>query len=102
MPKGEKPIRFLASLMLDNFFGAVTIRFEAGRPTHVETETRRLWRYCDLPEGVPTSLGSTGGSSAQCGNMPPCTSRSDSQLRRRRSGHERGRPSGAQDTGHVV
>jgi hypothetical protein len=35
---------------LREFYGTVTIRFEAGKVTHVETETRRMWRYKDLPE----------------------------------------------------
>jgi len=51
MPRGEKLFRFLAGLMLDKFCGAVTIRFEAGKVTHVETETRRRWQYRDLPDG---------------------------------------------------
>ena len=29
------------------------IRFEAGKVTHVETETPRAWQYKDLPESVP-------------------------------------------------
>ncbi|MHC4479592.1 MAG: hypothetical protein ACYS1C_01270 [Planctomycetota bacterium] len=36
--------------MLDKFYGTVTIRFEAGKVTHVETQTRRTWQYADLPE----------------------------------------------------
>ncbi len=31
MPRGEKLFRFLAALMLDRFYGTVTIRFEAAR-----------------------------------------------------------------------
>ena len=50
MPRGEKLFRFLASLILREFYGTVTIRFEAGKVTHVETETRRVWQYKDLPE----------------------------------------------------
>ena len=49
MKKGEKLFRFLASLILREFYGTVTIRFESGKITHVETETRRMWRYRDLP-----------------------------------------------------
>ena len=52
MPRGEKLLKFLASLMLDNFYGVVIIRMEAGKVTHVETETRRMWRYKDLPEEI--------------------------------------------------
>ncbi len=50
MKKGEKLFRFLASLILREFYGTVTIRFEAGKVTHVEAETRRMWRYRDLPD----------------------------------------------------
>ena len=50
MPRGEKLFRFLASLFLHEFYGTVTIQFEAGKVTHVEAETRRMWRYKDLPE----------------------------------------------------
>ena len=50
MPRGRKPFRFLASLMLRDFCGTVTIRFQRGKVTHVETETRRTWRYKDLPD----------------------------------------------------
>jgi hypothetical protein len=51
MPRGEKLFKFLASLMMRGFYGNVTIRLEAGKVTHVETETRRTWQYKDLPEG---------------------------------------------------
>ena len=50
MPRREKLFRFLAGLMLQRFYGTVTIRFQAGKVTHVETETRRTWQYGDLPE----------------------------------------------------
>ncbi len=50
MPRSEKLFRFLARLMLDKFYGTVTIRFESGKVTHVETETRRSWQYKHLPE----------------------------------------------------
>ena len=52
MKKGEKLFKFLASLILREFYGTVTIRFEAGKVTHVATETRRTWRYCDLADDV--------------------------------------------------
>jgi len=55
MPTGEKLFRFLASLILREFYGMVTIRLERGKVTHVETETRRLWQYRDLPEGPVTT-----------------------------------------------
>ena len=49
MPRGEKLLKFLASLMLRDFYGTVIIRMEAGKVTHVATETRRTWQYQDLP-----------------------------------------------------
>ncbi len=49
-PRGEKLFRFLASLMVRRFYGTVTIRFELGKVTHVETEPSRLWQYQDLPD----------------------------------------------------
>lgn len=57
MSRGEKLFRFLASLMMRGFFGTVTIRFEAGKVTHVETETRRTWEYKDLPEEGASAPG---------------------------------------------
>ena len=50
MKAGEKLFHFLARLVLDKFYGSVTIRFEHGKVTHVETETRRAWQYKDLPD----------------------------------------------------
>ena len=50
MKTGEKLFRFLASLILREFYGTVIIRFEGGKVTHVETQTRRMWQYKDLPE----------------------------------------------------
>ena len=52
MPRGEKLLKFLASLMLQDFYGVVIIRMEAGKVTHVEIETRRTWQYRDLPVEV--------------------------------------------------
>ena len=49
MPTGEKLFRFLARLMLDRFHGTVTIRFQAGKVTHVTRESTRTWEYRDLP-----------------------------------------------------
>jgi len=49
MNTGEKLFHFLAKLILDRFYGSVTIRFEHGKVTHVETETRRVWEYKNLP-----------------------------------------------------
>ena len=58
MKTGEKLSQFLQGLALDRFFGTVTIKYEHGKVTHVETETRRHWEYRDLPArlgdaGVP-------------------------------------------------
>jgi len=53
MKKGEKLFRFLASLILCEFYGTVTIKFENGKVTHVETETRRKWQYDELPSHRP-------------------------------------------------
>jgi len=44
-----KLFQFLRGLALDRFFGTVTIKFEHGKVTHVEAETRRAWQYKDLP-----------------------------------------------------
>ncbi len=49
MKTGEKLFPFLRGLALDRFFGTVTIKYEHGKVTHVETETRRHWEYKDLP-----------------------------------------------------
>jgi hypothetical protein len=48
MPQAEKLFRFPARLMLRRFYGTAIIRFEAGKVTHVQTETRRMWRHRDL------------------------------------------------------
>ena len=50
MPRRETPFKFLARFMVDRFCGSVTIKLEAGKVTHVETETRQAWRYRDLPD----------------------------------------------------
>ena len=50
MNPGEKLFKFLARLLLEKFYGSVTIKFEHGKVTHVETETRRHWQYRDLPD----------------------------------------------------
>ncbi len=70
MPRGEKLFRFLADLMLREFYGSVTIRFEAGKVTHVEVETRRTWQYKDLPEetaAAAATLWSQGRRESRCG-----------------------------------
>lgn len=64
MKRGEKLFKFLASLILREFYGTVTIRFENGKVTHVEAETRRGWVYKELPEeweiDEPRSAGDSG------------------------------------------
>ena len=59
MKTGEKLFHFLAGLILARFYGSVTIRLECGKVTHVETESRRAWRYKELPQddGEPLLLG---------------------------------------------
>lgn len=52
MSTGEKLFKSLAHLVFQRFYGTVTIRFEGGKVTHVETETRRMWQHKDLPEGI--------------------------------------------------
>ena len=49
MTVGEKLLKVLARLLLEKLYGSVTIKFESGKVTHVETETRRAWQYKDLP-----------------------------------------------------
>ena len=56
MKTGEKLFHFLARLILDRFYGTVTIRFESGKVAHVETETRRAWQYRDLPLEEPYDI----------------------------------------------
>lgn len=38
--------------MLHQFYGPVIIRLEAGKVTHVEAETRRMWEYRELPPSI--------------------------------------------------
>jgi len=45
MPKGEKLFRFLASLILREFYATATIRFERGKLSDVGIGTCRAWRY---------------------------------------------------------
>ena len=61
MKTGENIFRFLARMILDKFYGTVTIRLENGKVTHVETETRRMWQYKDLPD---PALAREGGEPA--------------------------------------
>ena len=63
MKNGEKPFSFPASLTVQGFHRTAIIRFESGKATHVETKTRRMWHYEDLPgeldrdpsEAIPNS-----------------------------------------------
>jgi len=87
MNVGEKLFHFLARLILDRFCGTVTIRFESGKVTHVETETRRMWQYKDLPAESDVPAGTTTSEShsweaiehqeptAVAGRMPVASSR---------------------------
>ena len=50
--KGGMLLRFLMSVMPRRFHGMVTIPSEGGKATGVETGTRQMWRYQDLPEGM--------------------------------------------------
>ena len=64
MKTGEKLFHFLARLILEKFYGSVTIRFEHGKVTHVETETKRMWQYKDLPSSTSacdSTLHENGG-----------------------------------------
>lgn len=54
MKTAGKLFKFLSRLVLDKFYGTLTIRFESGKVTHVETETRHMWQYKDLPEPTRT------------------------------------------------
>lgn len=60
MKTAKKLFGFLAGLVVDKFYGTVTIRFECGKVTHVELQQRRTWRYKDLP----------GASSANAADSP--------------------------------
>jgi len=46
----EKLIRFLQKLFADKFYGTITIKFENGKATHIETTSINKWQYKDLPE----------------------------------------------------
>ena len=49
MRQEEKVFRFLARLVLHQFYRTVTIRFDSGKVTHVEAEMRRSRGYERLP-----------------------------------------------------
>jgi len=42
----------LPSLILREFYGTGTIRFDSRKVTHVKTEAKRVWHYEDLPDEV--------------------------------------------------
>jgi len=48
----EKLFKFLKQFFQDKFFGTVVIRFEHGKVTHVEVQSKRVWQYKDLPVGA--------------------------------------------------
>ena len=50
MQKGERPFKFLAWLILREFYGTVTMKSEAGEVTHAGVATQRMWQYKDLPD----------------------------------------------------
>ncbi len=60
---GKKLFHFLAKLILDKFYGKVTIHFEHGKVPHVETESKRPWQHKDLssPTSVSVHRELTGG-----------------------------------------
>ena len=57
MPRGEKLFRFPPDLMLRDFYGTVTIRFQGGKVMHVETKSRWMWRHKYLPEETAAPAG---------------------------------------------
>ena len=46
----EKLIRFLQRLLAEKFYGTITIKFENGKATHIEMNSKRNWEYKDLPQ----------------------------------------------------
>ncbi len=59
MSRVEKLLRSLAFLMLRGFYGTAIICFDSAKVTHVETETRRVWEYQDLPAEVGRDCSKT-------------------------------------------
>ena len=45
----EKLFKFLRQFFTGKFFGSITIRFESGKVTHVEVQSRRVFEYGELP-----------------------------------------------------
>jgi hypothetical protein len=54
MPTGENLFRCLASLILRESCGIVSIQLCSGKVTHVKMVTPRMWEYRHLPKRVPT------------------------------------------------
>ena len=59
MRQGEKLFKFLANLMLEQFYGTVTIRFESGKVTHVATKVKHIYEYRDRPDEIGDCDGSS-------------------------------------------
>ena len=57
MKTGEKLFRFLEALMVERFHGIVTVKFQNGKATHVDVETRRSYEYRELPDRYGASDG---------------------------------------------
>lgn len=49
----DRLFSFLRRFFADRFYGTVTIKFECGKVTHVEIESRRTYEYKDLPASPP-------------------------------------------------
>jgi len=45
----DRLFSFLRAFFRDRFFGTVIIKFEHGKVTHVEVNTRRSYEFKDLP-----------------------------------------------------
>jgi len=45
----EKLFGFLQRFFGRDFFGTITLRFESGKVTHVDVETKRSYRFRDIP-----------------------------------------------------
>jgi len=44
----ERLFSFLRRFFGRSFFGTITLRFESGKVTHVDVETKRSYRYRDI------------------------------------------------------
>lgn len=63
MKTGGKLFRLLASLMLRSFYGTAMVRFESGKARYVETQTRRMGEYRDVPEETDQECSEVAHSS---------------------------------------